>query len=262
MGTTRSTPWIVAAAFGSLVILALTWLLAISPELAAADDSRSQATAQQSQNVILKAKIVKLADQFTHLDEYKATLATLREQIPEKIDLTAVNRGLSTLAATSGVTIFSVTTTTPTGFAPVQGAAAPTAAPATDSAGSAASGASGSSTATSATQASAVPKGFYAVPLTITLGGTYDQTTAFLSSFQTGSGRIFLATGITATSQQAAGASSGRPAVAAGDLSLTITGYAYVLLGPTATTATPAPSTTAPTLPAPSGQKNPFQSVS
>ncbi|MHB1491731.1 MAG: hypothetical protein ACYCTH_14720 [Cellulomonas sp.] len=265
MRTNRSTPWIVAAALASIAVLALSWLLAISPELAAADDSRSQAAQQQSQNAVLQTRIAKLADQFTHLDEYKATLATLREQIPEKVDLTAINRGLSTLAATSGVTIMSVAATTPVGFTPVQGTGQAASAPTTDSAGTAAAGGATGSSATPSTPAaaSAVPKGFYAVPLSITLLGTYDQATAFLSSFQTGAGRIFLATGITATSQQGAGASGGRPAVAAGDLSLTVAGYAYVLLGSTATTAAPTtPSTTPPTLPAPSGQKNPFQSVS
>jgi len=263
MGTNRSTPWIVAAAFASLVILALSWLLAVSPELAAADDSRSQAADQRSQNAILQAKLAKLADEFTHLDEYKATLATLRQQVPEQADLTAINRGLASLAATSGVTITAINATTPIDFSPVQTSGAATPAPTTGAAGAAANGTAGSSATTSTPAASATTvKGFYAVPLSITLVGTYDQTTAFLSSFQTGSGRIFLATGIAAASQQAAGASAGRPAVAAGDLSLTITGYAYVLLGSTSATATPAPSTTEPTLPAPSGQKNPFQSVS
>ncbi len=253
MGTKRSAPWIVATAFASFVILAFSWFLAISPELAAADDSRSQAADRRSQNSLLQAKIVKLADQFTHLDEYKTTLATLREQIPEQADLTAINRDLSTLAATSGVTIVTVTATPPIAFSPVQSAGKATPAPTTDSAGAAASSTSGSSTSTAA---SAVPKGFYAVQLSVALTGTYDQATAFLTSFQTGPGRIFLATGIVATSQQASGASGGRPAVASGDLALTVTGYAYVLLG-----ASTAP-TPAPTLPAPSGQKNPFQSVS
>lgn len=258
MGINRSTPWIVAAALGSLVIVAFSWLLGISPTLSAAAASQSEAADQQTRNAALRVQIAKLAEEFTHLDEYKATLSTLRDQIPEQADLTAVNRGLSALASASGVTITAITPTTPVAFSPVQTARA-AAAPTTDSA----AGGTSATTATASGAVSAVPKGFYAVPLSITMVGTYDQTTTFLSSFQTGPGRIFLATAINAVAEQAAGASAGRPALAAGDVELTVTGYAYVLLGSTATTAAPTPpATTPPTLPAPSGQKNPFKSVS
>jgi Tfp pilus assembly protein PilO len=262
MGTGRSAPWVIAATFGSLVILALGWFLAISPTLSAAADSRTQAEDESSRNSVLQLQITKLAQQFTHLDEYKANLAALREQIPEQSDLTSINAGMSALASSSGVTITSVNPTTPVAFSVAQSAGT-TAKPATtDSAGSTAAGTTGAAGATAGTTTSTVPKGFYAVPLSITIVGTYDQATAFLSSFQTGPGRIFLATAINAVGQQPGGAAGGRPALAAGDLELTITGYAYVMVPSVAAPAATTPPSTAPTLPTPSGQKNPFQPIS
>lgn len=256
MGANRPTPWIVGAAFGSLAILALSWLLAISPTLSAAADSRSQAADARARNSVLQLQITKLAEQFTHLDEYKANLAALREQVPEQTDLTAINKGLSALASASGVTLTAVNPTGPMAFSPVQPSG--TAAPAPATAGSAGT----ATTGTPAASAPSAPKGFYAVPLSITMVGTYDQTMTFLSSFQTGPGRIFLATAINAAAQQPGGASGGRPAVVAGDLELTVTGYAYVMLASSAAPTATTPPTTPPALPAPSGQKNPFQGIS
>ena len=62
MGINRSTPWIVAAALGSLVIVAFSWLLGISPTLSAAAASQSEAADQQTRNAALRVQIAKLAE--------------------------------------------------------------------------------------------------------------------------------------------------------------------------------------------------------
>jgi Tfp pilus assembly protein PilO len=255
MGATKSTPWIVGAALVSIVILAMSWLLAISPSMAAADESRNQAALQQDKNVVLKRQIATLAEQFTHLEEYKTSLAAIRAQIPQQSDLTAVNTELQGLAASAGATLTTITVSTPISFSPA-GAPAAAAAPATGSDPTGTATAAPAATPATAT----VPAGVYAIPITIVLVGTYDAATAFLSSFQTGATRIYLATSIEATSQEASGASNGRPPLSKGDLELSITAYAYVMLGSAPAVATDPSAATV--LPAPSGQRNPFVSVS
>jgi Tfp pilus assembly protein PilO len=257
MSATKSTPWIVGTALVSFAILAISWFLAISPVLATAADSRAQSQQQQDQNAVLAQKNTKLAEQFTHLDEYKATIATIRVQIPLQAEETAINRELAGIAVTSGVTLTDVNVTVPQPFVPVAGkvAAAPAAVP-----GAATPAGATGTAANPASAGSGAPAGFYAIPMSITLVGTYDQATAFLASFQTGTQRLFLATSINAVTQQAAGASAGRPALAAGDLEMTVAGYAYVLLGSgDATAQKPAATAVAPVLPVPSGQRNFFQ---
>jgi Tfp pilus assembly protein PilO len=250
MGATKSTPWIVGAALVSVVILALGWFLAISPAMATADESRSQAEQQRVSNDQLRTQIATLTQQFTHLDEYKANLATIQIQIPQQTDLTAINTELQGLAAGAGVTLTTVSVSTTQQFAPV-GVAAVAAAP---------SAAVAPGAAEPAPAAPTVPKGIYVIPVSLTAVGSYDKTVALLTSLQAGSTRLYLITGINAISQVAAGATGGRPAVSKGDLETTVTAYAYVLLGtPAAAASVPA---TPPVLPVPSGQKNPFLSVS
>lgn len=261
MGANKSVPWILAAAFGSVIILALSWLFAISPTMTAAADSSSQADDARSHNVVLQQQISKLADEFTHLDEYKATLATLHSQIPEQVDLTAINRGLQNTAVASGVTITAVNVSSPTEFVPVSAAAAAAPTAGASAAPTASSTSTAGSSGTTSAAASPGVAGFYAVPVSVILVGTFDQATAYLTALQTGEGRIFLAASINATAQQATGASGGRPPLAAGDLELTITGYTYVISGTRPTAAQATTPATPPTLPVPSGQKNPFAPI-
>lgn len=254
MDTAKSAPWIVGAAFCAVAILVLSWMFAISPMMTSAADARSQTVQERASNQALTVQLTKLADQFANLDKYKTDLAALRLQIPEQVDPAGLNTELSGLATSTGVTLKVVTVGIATPFVRAVAVAAPAATPA-----QAAAPATGAATAPAAAPA-ATSAAFFAVPVTLDLVGTYDQVTAFLSSFQTGSQRLFLATGINAVAQTATGATAGQPAVAAGDLDLTVTGFAYVQPKAQAVAAAPAAGT-APKLPEPSGQKNPFVPV-
>jgi Tfp pilus assembly protein PilO len=243
----------------SFIIAAIGWFLLISPTLATASDSRAQAADQLQRNQLLQQQVAKLAEQFKHLDEYKGNLAALQVQLPTTSDLPGLTRQVQAAATQSGVTMTTLNPTVPEAF--VSGAAAPVATGAT----SASAGVAGSSATAPATATPSAPRlsGFYAVPLSITTVGTYDQTLAFLRAVQSGDQRLILVSGLSATSQKPGGAGNGRPATALGDLEVTVTGFAYVLNSAAtapATGGTPA-SGTGPTLPAPSGQPNPFKSV-
>ena len=250
--------FLAAAADGirQFVILAAGWFLAISPTMASADASRAQTAVERAHNDLLKQQNATLKEQFTHLEEYKAQLAALRVQLPAHADLSALNSELQALVASAGLTTTTFGATTAQAFAPVAAAAAPVAdaaAPAATGTGAAAAGAAAPAPATSY-------PGFFAIPLTMTVLGTYDATLKFLDSLQTTSSRLYLVGSITATSQQDGGSSPGKPATSKGDLETTINGFTYVLQDGSA--AVEAPAATPSPLPVPSTQKNPFVPVS
>ncbi|QTE28009.1 hypothetical protein [Pengzhenrongella sicca] len=246
-GTNRST-WIGGAVFVALVIFAAAWLLAISPNLAAASDSRAQAETTRQSNVALESAITALKVQFDQLPELKAELTKLQEEIPTGAALAALVRDLSDTAAANEVAITAlspsaaVSVVAPVVAEPV----APTEAASTDT-----------SAETATTTEAPVPaaiEGLVAIPLSITVQGSYANTLAFLDDVQQASARLFLVGGLGARALEAAAAGGGRPEVQAGDQEIIITGFAYVLTNPTAA---PIAENTSP-LPAAVPGKNPF----
>jgi len=253
--------WIGATAFASVALAAGAWFLAISPQLAEAAELREQTESVDNQNDLLELAIAKLAAEFEHLDEYRTELADLRLQIPTEAELSAYLRELDAIAVAHAVVVTNVAPAMPQAFV---SAVVPAPAPAptetaeegteeealaeeptdepTDEA---------TPTAEAVPAGPVAPPGFVAIPLTITVVGTYDNTVAFLSSLQTGTQRLFLLTGITGTSQQPAEASGGRPELALGDQELQLTGFLYALPDPLGVpTTAPDPSAT----PAPTGE--------
>lgn len=269
MNPHKASFWVVMSALASVVIIALTWVLAISPTLATTDEARVQAEEQRNSNDLLERQLVKLADQFTHLDEYKTDLASMQLQIPAAANLSALNTELRSLADSTGVTLSEISPTPPMPFVPVVAAPVVAVAPPVAEAGTAAPAEGTAAGAAPVAEVAApvaevaptAPAGMYAIQLTLTASGTYEQTMAFLSSFQTGSQRLFLVMTVNATATTTATeATGGLPPMNPGDLTLTVTGLAYVLdsgVAPVAPVDPPAPLV----LPEPSGQKNPFLSV-
>ncbi|WP_448060701.1 hypothetical protein [Cellulomonas hominis] len=261
MGTQRTAPWVLGAVFATVIVLVGAWFLAVSPTLEAAATAQTQADDGRSRNDLLEIQVAALKEQFTHLDEYKAELATLQVQIPPNAQLAELVRTLQDTAITTGVTLTALSPTTAQEFiAPQAAAPAPAA---TDDATTTGDGTTDDGTTDDTTAAApaapATTSGFYAIPLSLTSIGTYDQTVAFLSALQTSMSRLVLITAVNAISQEDEGASAGRPATSKGDLETTVTGYAYVLLDPSAADTEPTDGPT--TLPVPSGQRNPFVPV-
>ncbi|VTR75591.1 hypothetical protein [Cellulomonas hominis] len=247
--------WIAGTVFLALVLLAGVWLLLVEPVMTKAAEDTMSAEQQRQQNDLLELEIVKLADDFTHLDEFKAELAALRLEMPVTGDGASISRELQALATASGVTITSVAPSVPQVFVSAAAAAAPVAdAAAEDTTTTEVTDDAAATTAPAPTAVS----GLYTVPITINSVGSYDGSVAFLRSVQSNASRLYLVSSITAQTQEAQGASGGRPATAAGDVELTITGYAYVLTD--GSTVVVEPETGA-ALPVPSGQPNPFAPV-
>ena len=97
--------------------------------------------------------------------------------------------------------------------------------------------------------------------MSVTVIGSYDNTLAFLSDLQTATPRLFLVSGFSATGQQDAAASGGKPKTSVGDQQLVITGFLYVLPDTNAAAAPAATPTPTPALPGAVPGKNPLTPV-
>ncbi len=263
--------WIGGAAFIAVAIGAGTWFLGVSPQAADAADLRAQTEQVRSQNDLLELQIASLESESEKLPEYEAELAVIRTQIPTTAQLSEYLRQVNAMAAAHAVFLTNIAPATGQAFVPAL-VAAPAPAP-TETAG-ATDTESGEATdeetptAPAAPSGPRVPDGFAAIPFSLTVLGTYDNTLAFINDLQTVSPRLFLVSALTATALKETEASGGRPATAPGDQELVITGYLYVLPDPAAGSQAPAPEPTdpsatptptpTPALPAPVPGKNPL----
>ncbi|HWJ84335.1 MAG TPA: hypothetical protein VNR62_02845 [Cellulomonas sp.] len=228
-GAKRST-WIGGIAVLAVVLMAASWLLLISPALASASETQDQATAAEQQNDILELQVAKLQADFKKIDEYRDQLAKARAQLPSDADLATYVRELNAMAEKRDVTILSITPSSPQ---PLTLAAAPTPAPAaTDGAATEPTdGASAAPSAADAAQAGATAAAatIVTIPVSLDVIGSFSDTQSFLHDLQYSKQRLFLVDGLNGTSQAKAAAGAGRPATAAGDQELVITGFTYVL---------------------------------
>lgn len=250
MTTPKAGGWIAGTAVAALVIIVAAWFLVISPTLTTASETRTQVDTQLSQNSEAQVKIANLKTQFAKLDATKAELAALQLQIPTSADLAVYTQQLAAIAAAHSVTVIAITVSPAAPVIPF----APVAAPAVT--------ASGSATADPAAPAPVAHigiAGFYSLPTTVDVIGTYPNVLAFLQDLQTGTQRLFAVSNLAGTSLTKADANSGTPAIAAGDLEIVVTGALYVFVDTAAKTAAPVVPATPLTLPVPNPATNPFK---
>jgi len=230
MGDKKRT-WIGGTAFVAVILAVAAWFLLVSPNLAEASETRDEAEEAQAFNDVLDLKLTKLKSDFDKLEDYKAQLAEAETHIPASAQLETYLDGLDSIAVQHEVTITSVTAGTPEVFVLPKPAKAPTDA-ATEEAG-AESGESTDSAAgddsTTKDEGPKVPDGLTAVPVSVTVLGSYEHTMAFLDAVHQENPRVFLVSALTGTSQHESEAGAGKPATAEGDQELVITGYIYVL---------------------------------
>ncbi len=258
MGGAKRSTWIGGTVFVALIIMVATYFLAVAPALATASDTRAEATSTQQSNDLLRLKITKLAADFAKLPEYKAELAAIRVQIPTNADLSGYLRQLDATAVARSVKLTAVGPSRAQTVVPAVPAAAAVPAPVTAPIAEASAAPAAPTVAAAAPAANAGPVGFAAIPFTMTVVGTYDNTLAFVSDLQNATPRLFLVTALTGTSQPKADASGGRPATAIGDLELVVTGFTYALTDPSAVPAAKDPAAAAPALPGAVAGKNPL----
>ncbi|WP_250442752.1 type 4a pilus biogenesis protein PilO [Actinotalea sp. C106] len=267
MSTSSARTWVIGTVVLSLLILVGTWFLAVTPKLAETQETRDYIVDEQAREDTLRLQLATLEKQFAEIDTYKAELAGLQAQIPVAAALPGYLRELEEMATTYKVTIVGVSP------GPAATLEVPVATPV--------------ATAPAETEDTTEPEGeditadpdaaaapaepepatrLVAIPVSLTVVGTYADVAAFLEGAQEGTDRLLLVTALNTTTQQAAEASGGRPATAAGDLEATIDGNIYVLTDQAAATPSDEPvegeePTESPSAELPSSDRNPFAPV-
>lgn len=202
MKNAKSAPWVIGASLLAILIMAVSWLLLVSPALDEASDYRDQTQAANDRNDLLRAQNKVLAAQFAKIEDLRAELAKYRTGIPEEIDQPGITRVMSSIAESSGAFLLEATYPSSIGLTnpnPVPGAAAGTG------------------------------RGLFAVPFEVKVLGTVEETITFVDKLQQNDKRLFFVASIDATGQEESGASAGRPATKEGDAEITVKGFVYVI---------------------------------
>ncbi|RHA40541.1 hypothetical protein [Cellulomonas rhizosphaerae] len=229
MGGSKKRTWIGGTAFIAVVVAVATWFLLVSPNLAEASERRASAEDTRAFNDVLDLKLAKLKSDFGKLDDYKSELAAAEKKIPPSAKLETYLDGLDSIAVKRDVTITSVTAGTPETFV-LPKVKEPTPAATESADGSdATDDSSDTSSSEEKDKGPKVPTGLTAVPVSVTVLGTYENTMAFLDDVHQRNARVFLVSALTGTSQKESDGSAGKPATSDGDQELVITGYIYVL---------------------------------
>jgi Tfp pilus assembly protein PilO len=225
--------WMIGVALAAVVVVALGWLVGISPMLSQGSIATEQVRSVDAQNSAQRAAMVTLKTQYDDLSTLRAQLKKIQGVIPDTSDLDDFLDELEEQAQDANVTISSFTSAEGTLYggsavdAPAPPAAAAASSTATPSPAPSAAAAAGT-TATAATQAPASLAGMlFTIPITVAVKGQPDDVMAFTDSVQK-NGRFFLVTSSTFT-----GAST--PDTAGG----TLTGYVFVVQNPSDEQVTP-----------------------
>lgn len=231
MGRSRSASWIAGAVILALLILAGAWLLLISPTLTEAADTQSRAEAEQVRADQLEIQLAALRRDYEDIDELKAELETLRVSVPTESHLSELTRQVDAIAASAGVFIVGAQSVSPALIASPQAATdtettTGTEGEATDEQPT---DTTGTADATAEQDAAAAPtSGLYAVGVDWTVLGDFSTTLTFIERLQAENPRLVVVTGLQATTQQPAGAQSGKPEIIPGYIETIVRTYVYV----------------------------------
>lgn len=225
----KSSSWIAGIGLLCIAVFAAGWFLLVSPKLADAQANRDQTASTEMRNVILAKRVDTLREQFEDLDRYKAELAALRVQLPEDVQQSELLREYAEIAAASNVVITGYGFSEAVTVTPPEPAAEPAPSP---------SPSASPSPSPSPTEATSVPAdpaattgppvipGFHAIPLTVTVSGTYADVQAFVGRLQTEAPRLVLVSTVGIIGEEE---NVGLDPAAPRTVALTATGFAYVL---------------------------------
>jgi len=197
------TWWIITPVV-SLLVLAMGWLLLVSPKHGEAADLQDQTATVNNQNQASQVQLDALRAQAKKLPEQKAELARLQVQIPPTPQLPALIRSISAASKASGMTLTGLTPSAPTAVV----------------------------TATAAAAAPTTPGvalvGLQQIPIAMTATGTFSAARRFLGTLEM-LPRTFLVSGL----QMGRGTTGGQ------SVTVTITGAVFMNTpGTTGSTAT------------------------
>ena len=118
--------WMAGGGLAALVVAALAWFFAVSPELSNASSLKSQTSDAQMQNVVLQSKLIKLQAQHDQIASLQSNLSAARAALPVDTGLADFTREAGSIAAQTGTTVTSIAVQSPV----LAGSGAPAVAPA------------------------------------------------------------------------------------------------------------------------------------
>jgi Tfp pilus assembly protein PilO len=190
--------WIGLSAFAVVLILVGGWFALVEPKRADAADLRTQTESTEQQIVGLQARLRDLEEKKANLPAQTAELATISKKLPADPSLPPMIRALTGAARTAGVTLKSISPSTPAALPTVGKGAAPE---------------------------------ISVIAVTLVTEGDYFATERLVSALEQLE-RGFLVKGF---GLSGGGDSAGSDASAAGKLTLTVQGQVFVSTGSTTT---------------------------
>jgi Tfp pilus assembly protein PilO len=228
----QSRIWAGGAAAVAIFMVLASYFLLISPKMGQASDLRAQKVSAQQSNDQLKLDVAQLKAQYATLPARQAELAVIKQQMPGTPNLPTLIRSLSLMATEAGVTLVSISPSTPASVA---------------------------STGTGSTTAATPPSGLYAIPVAINVQGDYASSELFLQKLQTQMRRSYLVQGLSITPGVQLPEPYTQPTN--GDVAVAVTGEVFVLqpsatTGTTGTTGSTTGAASSTTTPASAGSAN------
>jgi len=101
--------WVLGSVVIIVVLLAATWFLGVSPQLATAALSSSDKIAVDAQNSVAQATVASLKTQFEQIDSLRAELKKERVVMPSSKDQGPLLSNIGSYAKSAGVTVTSLT---------------------------------------------------------------------------------------------------------------------------------------------------------
>jgi Tfp pilus assembly protein PilO len=217
----------------AMVVVALAgFFLGVQPQLAQAANDRVEQTSVDATNRVTAAELARLKDRAKSLPALKAELAKLTASVPSGANMSSFYGAVDGVAASSGVKVSAITTSDAVAYtAPVAADAdaeeATPEAPATATA----TGEPTAAATTPLTDPAISGKNFSAIPVSVSVDGSFDQALAFVGGLQDGA-RLFLVNTVSSSAAQ-----DSTDQTAAPSTTWTFGGYVYVLTTETSTSA-------------------------
>jgi hypothetical protein len=216
--------WIAGAVFVMVIVVAVGWVVGVSPMLSQASAAKAERASVDAQNLAQAAELQELKGKLERIDVLKEELASKEVSVPPADNLSTFIGQLHQLESSSGVKLTDISTSEGAPFVP---------APPVLATGDVA--AAGEATAETPPPAELAPTGespanaptlssdeFIVISVDLTVQGDHDQVMDFIGGLQAGE-RLYLVTGLSVVEN---GDDTG--------FTGTISGLVYVLLDPVA----------------------------
>lgn len=220
----------------AMVVVALAgFFLGVQPQLAQAANDRVEQTSVDATNRTTAAELARLKERAKSLPALKAELAKLTASVPSSANMSSFYGAVDGVAASSGVKVSAITTSDAVAYTAPVSAGTATDAEATDDptadATPTVTAAPSAAATTPLTDPAISSKNFSAIPVSVSVDGSFDQALAFVGGLQEGA-RLFLVNTVSSSATQDSTDQS-----AAASTTWTFGGYVYVLTTETSTSA-------------------------